>query len=229
MSQRFFSDEPITGDAATVTGPEAHHLLHVMRLGVGDRATLFDGTGVEFAAEVTAIGRRDVTFAILDRRAVDRESPVALSLGVALPKGDRQKTLVEKLTELGATRLTPVVTERSVAAAKGSSLDKLRRLVIEASKQCGRNRLMEITEPLTLEEFFRAAPEGERLIACPGVGAGAMWPTSRSVAVLVGPEGGFSEAEVAAARDAGWRSISLGERVLRVETAAIAIAARCCG
>src|SRR5262245_49632888 len=147
MSERFFSTTPITGDRATLDGPEAHHLLHVMRARVGDTVTLFDDSGDEFAAEIASLGRSDAAVRILERRTVSRKLPFALTIGVALPKGDRQKWLVEKLTELGATTLFPLETTRGVAQPTAGALDRLRRSVIEAAKQCGRNRLMKISEP----------------------------------------------------------------------------------
>ncbi|TWT88874.1 Ribosomal RNA small subunit methyltransferase E [Pseudobythopirellula maris] len=234
MGDRFFIDEPITGAEALLSGPEAHHALHVMRLKAGDGVTLFDGSGAEFSAEVTAVSRRDVSLTITGRQEIDRESPVRLTLGVALPKGDRQKVLVEKLVELGAARLVPLTTERSVALPKGSAIEKLRRLVIEASKQCGRNRLMEIAEPVALGAFLDESADAERLFAHPPEEAhaergGAPWPATQRVVAMVGPEGGFSDAEAAAAVEAGWRPVTLGERILRIETAALALAARCCG
>ena len=112
MSDRFFSQRPITAERVMLDGPEAHHLLHVMRIEVGQRVTLFDGRGAEFDAEIVRSGRIEVEARILDRREVDRELPFELVIGVSLPKGDRQKWLVEKLTELGAAELVPLETER---------------------------------------------------------------------------------------------------------------------
>lgn len=248
MSQRFFCEEPIdwapgsaTTPHATLEGAEAHHLLHVMRAKIGDRVTLFDGSGSEFPAQVAEVGRSTVELTVLARETPDREAPAELTLGVALPKGDRQKVLIEKLTELGVARLTPLVTERSVAAPKASGLEKLRRGVIEASKQCGRNRLMVVDDPMPLAVFLSDTRASERLIAHPAGAplpgraglacrsteiappAGEACPTNTAAAI--GPEGGFTDAEVAAAEAAGWTAASIGPRILRIETAAIAIAA----
>ena len=144
MARRCYSETPIDGDQATLDGSEAHHLLHVLRAAPGMSVTLFDGSGCEFDAEVTACKRSTVELAITERREVDRELPQPLVLGVALPKGDRQRWIIEKSVELGVTRLVPLITERS----EKQGGDKLGRYVIEASKQCGRNRLMEIAEPV---------------------------------------------------------------------------------
>ena len=168
MAARYFSSAPISTSTVTLDGPEAHHLLHVMRAARGDDVVLFDGSGAEFDARITHTGRSDVQLEVVARRDVDRENRIALTLGVALPKGDRQKWLVEKATELGVARLVPLATRRSVAQPERSALDKLRRAVIEASKQCGRNRLMAIEPAASLEAFAAAAEEPAlRLIAHP--------------------------------------------------------------
>jgi 16S rRNA (uracil1498-N3)-methyltransferase len=226
MSDRYYLATPPADGTATLDAAEAHHLLHVMRAKVGTAVTLFDGHGGEYDATIAKCGRSEVLLSVAERRKVNRELPVRITVGVALPKGDRQKWLVEKLTELGAAKLVPLSTERSVADLKGKSLEKLERSVIEASKQCGRNTLMEITEPVALGEFlntssdlrFLAHPTGESL-------ANLKLGTANEVAILIGPEGGFSEAEVDGARAAGWQCVGLGASILRIETAALAMVA----
>lgn len=233
MSDRFFVTPMIVGSRAELTDDEARHLTSVMRAKVGDEVVLFDGSGAEFVAHITSIRKHVVELTILERREISRELPFELTLAVALPKGERQKWLVEKLTELGVTRLVPLITERGVAQPTEAALDRLRRAVIEASKQCGRNRLMEIEAPSTASEYFGQAsaeairiladPSGERLAAQPCFAAGT---TANPMIAAVGPEGGFAPEEVAAAKVASWRLVSLGARILRVETAAIALAVR---
>lgn len=227
MSQRFFSDQPITGDEATLADSEAHHLIHVLRVSTGDRVVLFDGSGCEFDASVARITRRDVQFDILARREVDRESPTHLTLAVPLPKGDRSRWLVEKAVELGVARIIPLITARSTSG-KEKGVEKLDRAVIEASKQCGRNRLLEIAAPLKFEELLRAAPgDARRIIAHPSEAESLVPAASSKVITAIGPEGGFTDDEICAAMSAGWLVMSLGPRILRVETAALALAARC--
>ena len=232
MSDRFFIPYPITADRVTLDGPEAHHLLNVMRAAAGDEITLFDGTGFEFVALVESVRRADAELRIIGRREMDRELPFALVMGVALPKGDRQKWLVEKLTELGVTTLVPLVTERGVAQPTVGAIERLSRSVIEAAKQCGRNRLMQITEPQTWAEFLAASNPGDResarrIVAHPGgVPLAEVDLTRRQPTYLaVGPEGGLSDADVSAAVNTAWQQVSLGSRILRVETAAVALAA----
>jgi len=228
LSERYFVDSPIASDRAVLAGAEAHHLLHVMRALPGSRLTLFDGTGWEFEAVVQRAGRAEVEMAIVARQLVDREAAVALTLGVALPKGERQKWLVEKATELGVARLVPLVTQRAVAQPGENSLDRLRRAVIEASKQCGRNRLMTIAAPQAWDDFLGDnSGVACRLVAHPGEKPRPWSISGETIVAAVGPEGGFTEDELSTAVEQGWQPIGLGPRVLRVETAAIALAALC--
>ena len=221
MSERFFSPHPITAGGMMLDGPEAHHLLHVMRAAVGDEVTLFDGSGAEFKATVETLRRADAELRIVERREIDRELPFALVVGVALPKGDRQKWLVEKLTELGVTTLVPLITERCVAQPAAAAVERLRRSVIEAAKQCGRNRLMKIAEPQAWNEWITSGclgssdsepPAARRLLAHPGgtplseLDLSQPTPTQ----LTIGPEGGLTDAEVAAATTAGWQTVALG-------------------
>jgi 16S rRNA (uracil1498-N3)-methyltransferase len=235
MSERFFLADPITTSRVMLDGAEAHHLLHVMRASVGDHVTLFDASGAEFTAIVEILRRSDVELRVTTRREVDRELPFFLTLGVALPKGDRQKWLVEKLTELGVTTLVPLITERSVAQPNENAIERLERSVIEGSKQCGRNRLMKIAAPQAWSDWLsqsaipnpKSGTEARRLIAHPsGSPLSELDPSQAAATYLtIGPEGGLTDAEVAAAVEAGWTPVSLGPRILRVETAAIVLAA----
>jgi 16S rRNA (uracil1498-N3)-methyltransferase len=227
MADRFFVTTPIEGDTAELTDAEARHATRVMRLMVGDALLLFDGSGHEFEGRILEITRERVRVEITDRRLVDRESSPELTLGVALPKGDRQRWLVEKATELGVGRLVPLQTRRGVAQASSGTLTKLRRVVVEACKQCGRNRLLQIERPISLPDFLNAPFDGLRWLADPAGKSPTCVPASTaSVRVIIGPEGGLAPDELEAADGAGWLKVSLGPRILRVETAALVIAAR---
>jgi len=230
MSSRFFCSSPIRGSLLTLADAEAHHLLHVMRAHAGDEVVVFDGEGSEFTARVVRLKRASVELEVLERRDVSRELECRLIVAAPLPKGDRQRWLVEKLVELGVTRFVPLMTVRSVARPEPSALDRLRKTVIEASKQCGRNRLMEIGEATQAMEFFaQEAAHDLRLLAHPAeTPLLEFMPHSvEQIQLAVGPEGGWTEDEVTAARQAGWRTVNLGPAILRIETAAIALAARC--
>ena len=226
MSQRFHLDEPVGNQNSVVlAGPEATHLIRVMRAKSGDQVVLFDGSGVEFVGVITELGRGTVELRIETREEVDREIEGRLTMGIALPKGDRQRWVVEKLVELGVTQLVPLHAERSVARIDDKARQRLERYVIEASKQCGRNRLMNITPAQSLATFLvEANNQSLRWFLHLGEVASPPSPSPRalsSACVAVGPEGGWTKQESAAAANAGWEVVSLGPRTLRVETAAL--------
>lgn len=233
MADRYFLETPPIDERAVVAGPEAHHLIHVMRCRPGDDVVLFDGSGAEFAAQVQSVGRTEVQCRIVARQQIDRELSRSVVLAVALPKGDRQRWLVEKCVELGVATLVPLETERGVAQPVDNALVRLRRAVIEAAKQCGRNRLMEIAAPVRWADFVQTqAPEAARFLAHPSgasiakaLSTSETTSTARSLVFAVGPEGGFAAAEVKLAMVHGWQTLDLGTRILRVETAALALAA----
>lgn len=230
MADRYFTESPIHDRRAVLGGPEAHHLIHVIRAKPGMEVTLFDGSGAEFPARVERVGRSEVELEVLERREVDRERRRQVVLATALPKGDRQRWLVEKAVELGILRIVPLQTERSVSLPVPKAMDRLRRTVIEASKQCGRNRLMEIAEPQTWPDFVEQTHEVPacRWLAHPHGTDQEMAEPGPSVPVFlaVGPEGGFTDEEVSRAVAVGWQLVNLGPRILRVETAAVVLAAK---
>lgn len=235
MADRYFSLQKVPTPPAdfTLDGEEAHHLIRVMRVKPGARVVLFDGSGAEFDAAVTAVEKKSLRLEILACRREDRELAVPLTLAVALPKGERQRWLVEKAVELGVTRFVPLLAERSVVKAGQSAEERQQRMVIEAAKQCGRNTLMEILPAVTSRELFSGTSPDEpavRILAHPGGEAlnavcAQCRQTQTPLFAAIGPEGGFSDAEIADAQAAGWRTVSLGKSILRTETAAMKIAA----
>jgi 16S rRNA (uracil1498-N3)-methyltransferase len=227
MAERFYVNCPLgAGQAVELRGDEARHLAAVCRARPGDRVYLFNGDGRQYPAEVAEVARRAVVLRLLRAEAPARELGFRLEVAVPLPKGDRAQFLVEKLTELGATALVPLRTRRSVVHPRETKLDKLERHVIEASKQCGRNVLMRVGPLTDWEEYCRRGDlPALRVLAHPG-GAAMPGVSGQDVAFAVGPEGGFTDEEVEVARSAGWHVAGLGPRVLRVETAALALAAR---
>lgn len=225
MSDRFYVNCPLAPGPVEVEGAEAHHLAVVCRLRPGDSVCLFNGDGREYPADVRAVGKRGVTLEVRSIEAPVRERPFRLEIAAPLPKGDRAQFLIEKLTELGVTVFTPLQTARSVVHPREAKLDKLERHVIEASKQCGRNVLMGI-RPLTEWASFvrRDGLPGRKVLAHPGRAAASTRESPQDVVAAVGPEGGFTDEEVELARQAGWGTVDLGPRILRVETAAMAMA-----
>ena len=226
MGERFFLDGPPHGTAATLVGDEARHLARVLRARPGDEVVVFAGTGCEWPARVAGITRDTVELELGPARA-DPPAAAPLTLAVALPKGDRQKWLVEKLTELGVARLVPLLTQRGVAEATAAARDRLRRSVVEACKQCGRNTLLDIAAPLTPRQAVAALAPPTRLILATPAGPPLSPPVAAAdpVVAFVGPEGGFTAEETAILVEAGAVPARLAPHVLRVETAAVALAA----
>ena len=225
MADRFFCPVPPIDGRLTLTGDEARHLARIRRVGVGEVVEAFDGRGAAWRAEVRAIARDRVDLAVLGPADPGRVAPCELTLATALPKGERVDWLVEKATELGVARLVPLRTGRSVVDPRAGKIDRLRRLVVEAAKQSGRARLMEIADPLPWPDLLRRDGSPIRLIAHPGGAPATAWPRAgraRAAVLAVGPEGGFTDAEVDAARAAGWLTAGLGATLLRIETAGLA-------
>ena len=232
MADRFYVNCRLAPGPVELRGPEAHHLATVLRARPGDAVCLFNGDGAEYPAVVVEAGRNLVTLNVTGREEPPRELGYRLEVAAPLPKGDRGDFLIEKLTELGVTDFVPLRTQRSIVHPRDTRLDRLERAVIEASKQCGRNVLMRLGTLTVWDEYCRkkdhphcrwlAHPGGEMALPVEGAsGAGDR-------ALAVGPEGGFTDDEVALARSAGWQVVGLGARILRVETAAIALVVRAC-
>lgn len=233
MADRYFVEAPITAERAVLTGSEAHHLGHVIRAKVGAEVVLFDGLGAEFLARVERLGKSEVELRVLARYEVSRELSRKVTLAVALPKGERQRWLVEKAVELGVSQLLPLQTERGIVQPSENTLERLRRGVIEASKQCGRNKLMEVSTPASWTDFASIATGECRVLAhlasdANSVSVAALYTrleSAPSIVFAVGPEGGFTNHEVAVGIETNWQLVRLGPRILRVETAAVLLAA----
>ena len=232
MHRFIVDDRPLQGEVA-LPPEEAEHAARVLRLRPGVGVELIDGRGRVVTAEVASVGKRDVT-ARVTGECPGRESPVRLTVYIGCPKGEKLELVAQKLTELGAARLCPVVMERSVARGERfeGRMGRLQRIAREAVKQCGRGLIPEIAAPMTWDEVLSRLPgHGLALIPWEEARDGRLrdlWaahPDQRDIALIVGPEGGMSAGEVQAAREASARPITLGPRILRAETAAIAAAA----
>jgi 16S rRNA (uracil1498-N3)-methyltransferase len=207
--------------------------VQVLRLQPGDVITLFNGEGGEFEATVTRMGRSDVDVEVGVHRPVEREIDRAVHLLAGITANDRMDWLVEKATELGVASITPLVAERSVLKLKGERADKKlahwQGVAVAAAEQCGRNRVPTVHAAATLKEWLAQAKSGERWVLSLAQGTQALshMTGSAPVTVLSGPEGGLSPGEEASALAAGFVPVTLGPRVLRAETAPLAVLAVC--
>ena len=228
VADRFYCPEPPVDGHATLKDDEARHLARVRRVALGECVELFDGKGWVFRAEVATLGRDRVTLRVLGASPTSSSPACSLTLATAVPKGDRFDWLVEKSTELGVARLVPLVTARSVVDPRSAKIDRLRRTVVEAAKQCRRDVLMELGSPTPWATLARDASTPHRFVADPSgspLAAIAPPPRGSSAILAIGPEGGFSPDEHADAISLGWKPVSLAASILRVETAALAGAA----
>jgi 16S rRNA (uracil1498-N3)-methyltransferase len=234
MQARFYIDTSLAEvevpGCLRLAGKEAHHLQTVLRIRQGETVTLFDGLGSSGVARVAATERGRVALDLLAVATEDAPPASRVTLATAVPKTDRGQWLVEKATELGVERWIPVLTERSTVNPGAGRLKKLRATVIEACKQCGRDRLLRVEEPVPLLQLLGAEAVQSKMLVADVNGAswsGGFVTAQSPVLALVGPEGGLTAAELEACLAAGAQPVALGPRTLRVETAAVALAALC--
>lgn len=214
--------------SAALTGDEAKHLAQVLRLRTGDTITVFDGIGRRAPAVIRTVARDHVALEIGEANSPPRLRP-RVTLAQAVPKGKNMDLIVQKSVELGVAAIQPLVTRHTIVQPGDGKADKWRRTALEACKQCGQDTLPEITEAVSFDSWLasRASGSGLGIIASLAPGARpfrevlADHPAVAEVTLLVGPEGDFSPAETKAALDAGFIPITLGNIVLRVETASL--------
>ena len=229
--RRFYSPPETFEDHSVKLGAdEAHHLRDVLRLRVGDEVSVFDGVGHEYVCRIRSIERSAAELEILrEIQARSPESPVRITLAAALLKADKFELVVQKAVELGVAEIIPLITDRAEANTKASEMRMLRlqRIILDASKQCGRATLMKISEPLKFRDLLaNMADPSEVALFAERDGTRLDHVSGQVIkTIVVGPEGGWSDAEMAAAQRSGCRVITLGGRILRAETAAIAITA----
>ena len=234
MRRFTIAPERVSGDRVAFDAEETHHLARVLRLGPGDVVTAADGRGGAWHVRLLTLGET-ATGTIVGAASLAAESPLAISLVQAVPKGDRMETIVRATTELGVARILPALTERTVvrldAARWRERARRWQRVAREATKQCGRAVVPVVEVPRPLAEWI-ADDEPADLRLCfwetEGAPLGRVLESGdrpRSVRVIVGPEGGLARDEVARAGAAGYVAVTLGERILRTDTAGPAIVA----
>ncbi|MDF3841738.1 16S rRNA (uracil(1498)-N(3))-methyltransferase [Pseudomonas citronellolis] len=222
---RFFIDAPLSLGQHELPEAQAHYIGRVLRHAAGDAVQLFDGSGQEFLGELVEVGKKNVRVELRESFAGLAESPLRLHLGQGLSRGERMDWAIQKATELGAARITPIISERCEVRLKDERADKRtahwRQIAISACEQCGRSVLPQIDAPISLAEWLQATEADLKLVLHPVAEPLASHARPGSLAFLIGPEGGLSDAEVEQARAAGFHAARLGPRVLRTETAPV--------
>jgi len=230
MSRFFVPPESVTGQRIMIRGEELHHARDVMRLVKGDAIVVFDGSGKEYHGIIEGVGKQEMAVAI--NKTVERRGAGArLTLVQALPKSDKMDLIVEKATELGVDRIIPVITERSVVRADEkkavSKVSRWRKISLVASKQCGRTKMPEICDIISFGGSLEKVRDSElKIIPClyeeaVGFKEALSGKKPGSAVIFIGPEGDFTTKEVDAAKGTGFVPVSLGDEILRSETAAI--------
>jgi 16S rRNA (uracil1498-N3)-methyltransferase len=228
---RLFVPDPLASDTDLFLNEErSHYAGRVLRLRVGDEVVLFNGTGGEFVAVISEVSRSAVKLRIRNRRERSVESPLKINLVQGVSRGERMDIVVQKATELGVFRITPIVTAHSVVRLQGDKSGKRAthwtKVAQSACEQCGRTIVPFVDAPRSFNSWMADSMpvDGKRVVLQPGAGTrlSDLRLLPEHVELLIGPEGGLSDAEVDQAMVAGFTRCSLGPRILRTETAAVA-------
>lgn len=229
MPRFFVSRESISDGQATITGKDAYHIARSLRMAEGDEVYLSDGEGVEYLATLTRIRDEECICSITREQESSAEPKMNITLYMAYPKGDKLETVIQKAVELGATRIVPFESSRCIKRPKADKVakqtERLSRIAEEAAKQCGRAIIPEVSFPLEYREMLADAALSELSLICYereshlSLKETLRSTKPKSISVIVGCEGGFSLEEIEEALKAGCRSVSLGNRILRCETA----------
>ena len=222
---RFFIDAPLSLGQHELPEAQAHYIGRVLRHAAGDAVQLFDGSGQEYLGELIEVGKKAVRVELREQLAGQVESPLRVHLGQGLSRGERMDWAIQKATELGVAEITPIVSERCEVRLKDERADKRlahwRQVMISACEQCGRSVLPLLHAPQPLSEWQATVQAELKLVLHPVAEPWATHAPPRSLAFLIGPEGGLSDKEVEQAKLAGFHAARLGPRVLRTETAPI--------
>lgn len=240
--RRFYAGPGVLdgSDSVRIAPPLSRRLAKVLRMRTGDQFALFDGGGTDLRVAIEAIAEREIVARVVERTESPAEPRVAVHLYQSITKGERFEWLLEKGTEIGVARFAPLITARAVVKteAGGNKAERWRRIVVEAAEQCGRGAVPAVEAPISFEDAIATAP-GVLLLPyerASVTGEDAMnidealrreidaVVALQAVSVLIGPEGGYEEAEVERAREAGATIVSMGERVFRSETAGLVAA-----
>lgn len=219
----FCAEVPAVDGAGRLEEAETHHASAARRIRVGDRIGLIDGAGARASAVVEAVSRRNLSFTVRQREQLPPPDP-AVSIASAVPKGERFRTLVDMLAQIGVAGIVPLVCERGAVKPRRGSRDRWRRIAIEACKQSRNPHVPAIQEPVSVAESLAQLPAASTLAFADPAGGEESPRVRGRLFLYIGPEGGFSDAERRCLQAHGARAMKLGDNVLRVETAAVAAA-----
>lgn len=230
--RRFYApQEQFTDGTVSLNVEETRHLRNVLRLRIGDEARVFDGAGREFVCVVSDIARAGATLTVrAEIEPAAPESDLSLTLAAAVYKNDKLDLVVQKAVELGVIRFVPVITHRGEVRLREAArrTDRWRKIALEATKQCERARVMTVDEPVELDEFLAGTNLTAGTLVMFSEKGGRGLPENievQNVTALVGPKGGWEDAELERAGDHGFVAVKLGSRIMRAETAAITFTA----
>lgn len=235
MSRFYVPEESIKGKRIVISGIEAHHIIDVMRLKLLDEVVVFDGTGKEYIGIVKEIGRKSLSVEITGTRQLKGEDKYSVTLIQAIPKKEKMDYIAEKAAELGVSGIIPVTTARTIPdwneSKKASVVERWRRIAKEAAKQCGRADIPEIKDVMDFKDaIYLAAIDSLKLIAALSDKAVKLKDALKScsggsMVIAIGPEGDFTPEEIRAAEENGFKIVNLGPRVLKSDTAGLAMLA----
>lgn len=222
---RFFIDAPLSIGEHDLPEAQAHYIGRVLRMAAGDAVQLFDGSGQEYLGQLLEVGKKSVRVSLDQALPGQADSSLHVHLGQGLSRGERMDWAIQKATELGVNKITPIVSERCEVRLKDERADKRlahwRQVAISACEQCGRSTLPLINPPLTLAEWLKATEADLKLVLHPVAEPLTSHQRPERLAFLIGPEGGLTDAEVEQAKAASYHAARLGPRVLRTETAPV--------
>ncbi|MGC1329390.1 16S rRNA (uracil(1498)-N(3))-methyltransferase [Pseudomonas sp.] len=222
---RFYIDAPLSLGEHELPEAQAHYIGRVLRMAEGDAVQLFDGSGQEYRGALLEVGKKRVRVQLDEAFAGQPESSLKTHLGQGLSRGERMDWAIQKATELGASEITPIVSERCEVRLKDERAEKRQahwqQIAVSACEQCGRSTVPVIHPPVVLADWLKACDAELKLVLHPVAEPLVSHEKPASLAFLIGPEGGLSDAEVSQAQAAGFHSARLGPRVLRTETAPV--------
>lgn len=219
--------ELVSGSVIQLEESASHHLSKVLRMQAGRELILFNGKGGEYTASIQEVGKKQVSVSVTDFASENRQSPLQLELAIGISRGERFEWVLQKATELGVTKITPLITERTEVKVTGDRQEKImerwQQILISACEQCQRNLLPELSPPQHIGAWLGHVVSDLRFVLHHR--DSKTLPADQqpqSIALLIGPEGGLSESEIAQAQHKNFNALTLGPRVLRTETAPIA-------